>query len=99
MNGRDQRSVRRRDDVSGVVHDVNGSCRTLDHGVAEPLPGLVERPTWERELSHGNGRDERLLWGLAMPCGHADEVEVAPLVERPEQLHRRCRDPARDDVP
>jgi len=88
MDGRDQRSVRRWDDIPGVVYDVDGSRGTLDHGTAKPLPGLVERSSWERKLSHGNRRPEGVRRGVPMAGGHADEVKVAPLDESSEQLHR-----------
>ncbi len=31
-----------------VVHDVHGSRRSLDHRMAQPLPGLVQRPPRKR---------------------------------------------------
>ncbi len=88
MDGRDQGRLRGRDDVPDVVHDVHGTRRSFHHRTAQPLPGLVERSSRERELAHGDRRPEGVRRRVPMASGHADEIEVTPLNECPEQLHR-----------
>ncbi len=99
VHGRDQRGPRWRHHITHVMHDVDEARRSLNQGPPQQLPGLVERPSRQKELSHGHRRRERVERGLAMPRGHAHEIEITAHPERPQQLHRRCRDAARNDVP
>jgi hypothetical protein len=99
MHGRDEWRPRRRNDVARVVHDVDGARGPLDERVTEPLPSFVERPARNRELSYGDGRAEGVRGWPAMLSRDTDEIQVVALGEGAEQLHRRDRDPSRNEVP
>jgi hypothetical protein len=58
------------------VDDLHRACGALDHRVAEPLPGFVERPTRKRELPHRDGEPERIRWRVTMPGGDTHEIQV-----------------------
>ena len=76
-----------------------GPVASLDAGAAEVVPRLVERDPGQHELPNGNRWVPLLGRGCAMARSYADELEIGSSPERPCELERRDRCPARDPVP
>ena len=81
--------------VGGGVGEVDRPGRPLDVGVAQALPGVVEREPRQGQVAHRHRGPPGGRRGLAVPGGHADLLDVASLGHRGHGVEGGPGGPAR----
>ena len=76
VDGHDQRGLARRDRHGGGMDDVDRSGGPFHRWPSERVPGLVERQTGQRQVTHLDPRLEGANWRTVVTGGHPHHVHV-----------------------